>query len=183
MVAFKDLWRNHPINQSNQSPCIVPKDMKVFGKDMRRGMPTFSNQCSIRMGVALKNAGVSPGAVRGCVTCGVHGPEAMHFIRARELANALVAANIPNVAKVERITGPEVQKFYPRLIGRTGIIFFNGYWYRNAQERAARNPTGDHIDVWNGYRTSAKWLLEWFSWLGYYSNYASGKEIWFWEVK
>jgi hypothetical protein len=37
--------------------------------------------------------------------------------------------------------------------------------------------------VWNGYRSSAKWLLEWFSWVGYYSNYANAGEIWFWEVK
>ena len=37
--------------------------------------------------------------------------------------------------------------------------------------------TGDHIDVWNGYRSTSKWLMEWFSWLGYYSNYAEAKEI------
>ena len=42
---------------------------------------------------------------------------------------------------------------------------------------------GDHIDVWNGYRSSTKWLMEWFFWLGYYSNYAEAGEIWFWEVK
>ena len=32
--------------------------------------------------------------------------------------------------------------------------------------------------MWNGYRSSAKWLLEWFSWLGYYSNYANaGRDL------
>ena len=37
--------------------------------------------------------------------------------------------------------------------------------------------------LWNGYRSSTKWLMEWFSWLGYYSNYVQAKEIWFWDVK
>jgi hypothetical protein len=25
--------------------------------------------------------------------------------------------------------------------------------------------------------------MEWFSWAGYYSNYAGAKEIWFWPIK
>ncbi len=69
----------------------------------------------------------------------------------------------------------------PRLFGRTGVIFIRDYWHRPTDQRG--RPTGDHIDVWNGYRSSAKWLMEWFSWLGYYSNYAESREIWFWPVK
>ena len=53
------------------------------------------------------------------------------------------------------------------------------YWKRHGETTA----TGDHIDVWNGYRSSTKWLMEWFSWLGYYSNYVQAKEVWFWDVK
>ena len=41
-------------------------------------------------------------------------------------------------------------------------------------------PTGDHIDLWNGWRTSAKMLFPWFGWLG---GYNKSSEIWFWEVK
>jgi len=76
--------------------------------------------------------------------------------------------------------GTEAAHYYPKLFGRTGIVYFQDYWKRTSDSGRA---TGDHIDVWNGYRSSAKWLLEWFSWLGYYSNYANAGEIWFWEVK
>ena len=69
--------------------------------------------------------------------------------------------------------------FYGKLYGRTGIIYIQDYWKRHGETVA----TGDHIDVWNGYRSSTKWLMEWFSWLGYYSNYVQAKEIWFWDVK
>ena len=31
------------------------------GTPVLQGFPVFGNQCSIRMGVCLKNAGVSPG--------------------------------------------------------------------------------------------------------------------------
>jgi hypothetical protein len=104
----------------------------------------------------------------------------MHFINANQLANALAHASIPGIGTVEKITGTETAHYYPKIFGRTGIIYFQDYWKRSSD---SGRPTGDHIDVWNGYRSSAKWLLEWFSWLGYYSNYANAGEIWFWEVK
>ena len=78
-----------------------------------------------------------------------------------------------------RRSGTEAAHFYAKLYGRTGIIYVQDYWKRHGET----TPTGDHIDVWNGYRSSTKWLLEWFSWLGYYSNYVQAKEIWFWDVK
>ena len=112
-------------------------------------------------------------------TCGVHGSDEQHFIRAADLARALAGASIPGVAPVERITGTEAAHFYKKLFGRTGMIYIQDYWKRHGESV----PTGDHIDVWNGYRSSTKWLMEWFSWLGYYSNYAQAREIWFWEVK
>ena len=182
MLEFKTLWYNHPINNSVQTPCLAPKNMTVFGQPRLRGQPTFTNQCAIRMGVTLRAAGVTPAQMSGCVTCGVHDKEHMHFIRAREVGLALSRANIPGLGSREVISGKDVAEFYPKLFGRTGLIFFNGYWYRNAAERKAGRPTGDHVDVWNGYRSSAKWLMEWFSWLGYYSNYAGAREIWFWQV-
>lgn len=180
MVAFRDLWLGHPINESVQLPCIAPHDLQnLEGKPIKAGFPTYANQCAIRLGVALKRAGVSP--IPGLATCGAHPSVEMHYIRANQLANAIVSAPIPGVGKVEKITGTEAAEFYPQLFGRTGLIYIQDYWHR-AGEPPDR-PTGDHIDVWNGYRSSAKWLMEWFSWLGYYSNYAGAKEIWFWEVK
>jgi hypothetical protein len=179
MVAFADLWYRHPANNATQYPCIAPRALSnLEGKAIAQGFPVFSNQCAIRMGVCLRNAGIAPGTI-SAATCSVHGSEEMHFIRAQELANALASASIAGLGRVERITGTEAAQFYGRLFGRTGIIYIKDYWRRTGESA----PTGDHIDVWNGYRSSTKWLMEWFSWLGYYSNYAEAKEIWFWEVK
>ena len=179
MVAFKDLWYRHPANNSTQYPCIAPYGLtNMEGKQIAQGLPVFGNQCSIRMGVCLKNAGVPPSAVR-TATCSVHAADEMHFIRAADLARALAGASIEGVGKVERITGMDAKDFYGKLYGRTGIIYIQDYWKRHGET----TPTGDHIDVWNGYRSSTKWLMEWFSWLGYYSNYVQAREIWFWDVK
>jgi hypothetical protein len=181
MVEFKNLWFGHPINESVQTPCIAPKDGNYHGSIARKGYPTYHNQCAIRMGTALRRAGVTPSQISGCLTCGAHPPEQMHYIRAHELASALARANIPGLGQMEQIRANDVAEFYPKLFGRTGIIYIKDYWRRSGEPPG--RATGDHIDVWNGYRSSAKWLMEWFSWLGYYSNYAEAKEIWFWEIK
>ncbi len=182
MIEFKDLWHGHPINESVQTPCIAPHELtNMEGELVRKGFPVFHNQCAIRMGVALKRAGVQPSQVSGCAHCSVHAREEMHFINAVALAHALAGAKIEGLGPVEKISGADATQFYPKIFGRTGIIFIQDYWHRSTDPR--NEPTGDHIDVWNGYRSSAKWLMEWFSWLGYYSNYAGAREIWFWPVK
>ena len=62
MVEFSDLWRGHPINESVSTPCIAPHDLtNMEGQFILRGFPVFSNQCAIRMGTALRRAGVQPG--------------------------------------------------------------------------------------------------------------------------
>ena len=61
MVAFRDLWYRHPANNSTTYPCIAPYGLtNMEGSSIRQGNPVFGNQCAIRMGVCLKNAGVSP---------------------------------------------------------------------------------------------------------------------------
>ncbi len=182
MVAFKDMWYGHPINHSITTPCIADKKFKnLEGRVIRPGYPVYANQCAIRMSIALRRAGVTANQLKGCTSCGAHAHSEMHFINSSQLATSIARANLPGVGKMERITGSNVDDYYPQLFGRTGIIHIRDYWQRSTD--ASGSPTGDHIDVWNGYRSSAKWLMEWFSWLGYYSNYANGSEIWFWEVK
>jgi hypothetical protein len=179
VVAFKDLWFRHPANNAVQYPCIAPYALtNMEGKGIAPGFPVFGNQCAIRMGVCLKRAGVDPGALR-LATCGVHPAEEMHIIRAADLARGLAGASIPGVGPLEKISGTDASQFYKKIFGRTGMLYIQDYWKRHGETTA----TGDHIDVWNGYRSSTKWLMEWFSWLGYYSNYAQAKELWFWEVR
>ena len=181
MLEFKDLWRGHPINESVQTPCIAPQDLtNLEGSQVRKGFPVFNNQCAIRMGTALRRAGVQPSQLGGLATCAVHPKEYMHIINASALAHALSRAKIDGLGPLEKFTGPDAAGYYHKIFGRTGIIFIQDYWKRSTD---GDRPTGDHIDVWNGYRSSSKWLMEWFSWLGYYSNYANAAELWFWEVK
>lgn len=181
MIEFKDLWRGHPINESVQTPCIAPHNLtNLEGNTVLMGFPVFANQCAIRMGVALRRAGVQPSQLSGISHCSVHPRDDMHFINASQLANGIARANIAGIGPTEKFIGADAAEFYPKIFGRTGIIYIQDYWRRSSD---SGRPTGDHIDVWNGYRSSAKWLMEWFSWLGYYSNYADAGEIWFWEVK
>lgn len=180
MIKFRDLWHGHPINESVQTPCIAPHELtNMEGRVVHTGFPVFANQCAIRMGIALRRAGVQPSQLGGCTHCAVHPREDMHFINASQLGNA-IGPHIDGVGPRESYRGDDAANFYPKLFGRTGIIFIADYWHRSGETGV---PTGDHIDVWNGYRSSAKWLMEWFSWLGYYSNYAGAREIRFWEVK
>ena len=181
-IEFRKLWYGHPINESIQAPCIAAKELvNLEGRTIKPGFPVYANQCAIRMAVALRRAGVTPDQVGGIATCGAHPREEMHYINATQLAQAIDRAKLPGFAPVQKIGGEQAAQFYPELFGRTGVLFIKDYWHRSTDP--ADSPTGDHIDVWNGYRSSAKWLMEWFSWLGYYSNYAGAREIWFWEVK
>jgi hypothetical protein len=167
MVSFRELWEHHPTNTGDQYPCQT------------NGVSNFTNQCAIRMGVCLKRAGVLPGQVHGAITCAQaaatgHASDEMHFVRAAEVAHALASTSVPGISPHIKLAQPD--NFADELNGRTGIIFFNGYWWRTEDKV---RPTGDHIDLWNGWRTSAKVLLPWFGWLG---GYDGSGEIWFWEV-
>lgn len=168
MLTVRKLWLSHPSNTGEQYPCVT------------NGTSNFANQCAIRMGVCLKRAGVQPGQIGGAITCVQasntgHVHDDMHFIRAHEVANALNGASIPGLSPRITLTNPA--DFANELSGRKGIIYFKDYWYRPGETTRA---TGDHIDVWNGWRTTAKVLLPWFNWLG---GYDGSGEIWFWEVR
>lgn len=176
-LKFEDLWNGHPLNNAEQSPARMLKDVVLGGKTVKKGSPSFANQCAIRMGVSLREAGVTYAQIGSPRVSWYHSKEDMYVLVAQELANGLNRANINGLGKVIKVQDPK--NFHKELFGKTGIIFFKDYWRRTGEKQ----PTGDHIDVWNGYRTSAKWLIEWFSWLGYTENYGYSKEIWFWEVK
>lgn len=190
-LDFKTLWRSHPLNHSTQLPCRLPKEVVEGGKTLAKGLPSYHNQCAIRMGVALKGAGIGIDQIGRVATCSFHDRQEMHVLNAQQLADAIGRLKIGGLGPLEKIVSPDTAAFYPKIFGRKGIIFFKDYWSRTV---STTNPdgttasvkessaTGDHIDLWNGYRASAAWLMEWFSWLGYYSNYADSKEIWFWEV-
>lgn len=192
-LKFKNLWRNHPLNNSVGYPARMLEDVTSNGVVIKRkGTPSFPNQCAIRMGVSLRDSGISLGQLGNPRVSWYHPKERMFVLNAEELASAIARSNISGLGAIQKISGDDVKRFTSILYGRTGIIFFKDYWYRgrripdgNGGTKTVKEAraTGDHIDVWNGYRTSAKWLIEWFSWLGYSENYGKSREIWFWEVQ
>lgn len=179
MVQFIDLWRGHPSNESNAAPCRAASG-GTGGRTVFAGDPAYANQSAISVGVALKRAGLRIDQLGKIETCRHHDRSEMHTLNPRQLADALRRAKLPGFGQIEVITGGDVERFHTRLIGRTGMIYVRDYWTRASDAEGA--ASGDLIDLWNGYRTTESWLMEWLSWAGYRSNYALAREIWFWPV-
>ena len=165
-VTFKQLWNSYP---SDDSPC------RTSGKS------NFSNQCAIRVGVALVGSGVKTTDLPGVKHCWHHPKSDGHVLRAQELAAGLARKRISGIGTGKTLTAKD---FKSRIAGKTGIIFFKDYWQRSTD--AEGRPTGDHIDLWNGSRLTG--LSSWFrvQWgivmPGYWSDLEKAKAITFWEV-
>jgi hypothetical protein len=126
MLTFTQLLEHYP---AEHSPC-----------QNSAGHPNFGNQCAIRMGVCLGDAGVDLRSFRG-VRCW-HGHSPRHILRAQELADWLKTQT--------RVFGtPEIRRRRSRtpaadehaFSGRNGIILCQNFWGAGNQ--------GDHIDLWN----------------------------------
>jgi hypothetical protein len=77
-----------------------------------------------------------------------------------------------------------------RIKGRTGIVYFSGYWARDTDSHG--QTTGDHIDLWNKDTLSSPGLAgrvtSFFRFRmglsrAWYSDLGKSKEILFWEIK
>src|SRR5690606_8906673 len=82
-VDFDTVWNAHPkIAEDELEPCKGPD-----------GNSPYANQCAIRLGIALKAAGVvvpkkTKGKAGGVAQCWMKGHgDAQHCLRAEELAN------------------------------------------------------------------------------------------------
>ncbi len=120
-MRFAELWNAHP---GDNHPCLD-----------ELGEPAFENQCAIRMGVALAEAGFDMEGFDGH-TCW-HGHGGSHVLRAEELARWLADAPGPwNSAETYQGITSDF------LAERQGIVFCRNFWGTGNQ--------GDHIDLWNG---------------------------------
>lgn len=108
MFSFQDLWDNHPTITGNDQPCST------------NGKPNFSNQCAIRLGVALSACGIDTRKLPGVRHCWHHDKAKGHVLSAEELARGLKAFPVAGLGMFQQI---EASEFSEKLRGRKGIIF------------------------------------------------------------
>lgn len=107
--------------------------------------PAISNQCAVRMSVALVNNGFSlenfPQQRRihqGRASCQIETP---HLVGANELHLYLLRVWDTGL----RGSGSEIKS---QIADAKGIIYFNNCFHRRTDGEGANS--GDHIDLWNG---------------------------------
>ena len=194
MIQFIDLWRAHPTNESIETPCTVssarlraPEEAPVESSPGLKPAEAHVepvapvDQSAIRLGIAMRRAGVRIEELGARVqTCTIHDRSLMHILSASQFAAALRRSKITGLGPLELIAGSDVARFHTRIVGRTGVLYVRDYWRRTGDPEG--RPTGDLIDLWNGYRTTDSWLMDWLSWAGYTSSYERAREMWFWPV-
>jgi hypothetical protein len=178
-VKFADLWSNYVTGE----PYRDPKTGKV--------PPGYENQCAIRMSATLHKVGVEmksftaasvdvkPGKVIGRIL--LDGKFAS--TRADELASWLKRLPFCGLPpKPENVTGEEWEK---KVRGRTGIVFFGGYWTRDGESQSS--ASGGHIDLWNGEKMTgfgtglrARWSIVI---PGFWSDLRKAKTILFFQIQ
>ena len=149
-ISFADLEAHYP---AQQQPCST------------NGAANFDDQCAIRMGVCLSDAGLELRGFRGA-RCW-HGHAGRHLLRAQELASWLrlpLQTRQFSDARLSRARRTRIAISSADYAGRSGIVFFQNFWGRGNQ--------GDHIDLWDGsdVRTGAT---------DYFSR---AEEVWFWGI-
>ncbi|AQG99252.1 hypothetical protein A9R05_10760 [Burkholderia sp. KK1] len=179
VVTFSELWAAYP----KSAPCIDPAT----------GKAAFEDECAIRFGTCLADVGITNKSFKG-ETCWFHGHPRSHMLRAREVAQWLHLQPFAGCPKPETITG---ENWKDKIKGRTGIAFFGSYWRRSLKEK---QPSGDHIDLWDGDRltpsteTTMRFSLGisrvWnpLSAIGigpenFYSDLSQAKTILFWQIR
>jgi len=133
MIKFDEIWKNHPTVANITDPCSV------------NGKSKFPNQCAIRVGVALSKCGINTSKMPGARHCWHHKKSEGHILAAEDLANSLKKLPIQGVQAAIYV---DPKTFKTELANKKGIIMFKDYWKRHGEN----NPTGDHIDLWNGSR-------------------------------
>ncbi len=153
-TLFDRLWAAHP---ALQNPILLDPCSTA-------GKKNYDNQCAIRFGICLANAGISLASFRGA--CCWHGHGRTHFLRAEELMHWLNSkdAQFIGTAEIYLRDRNGKQKSAGNFKGRRGIVVCRNFWGQGNQ--------GDHIDLWNGIKMAA----------GGDEYFARAQEIWFWGM-
>ena len=175
-ITFQKLWDSYPSDQ----PYI----------DQKTGKPPtgYENQCAIKVSKAIHGTGIEMKSFTGS------------SVLVNNLKTAVGATQLANWLKLQPFCGlpkePEnitEKEWESKIKGKTGIVYFENYWYRTGETKTA---SGDHIDLWNGSRLTASATnnvrrlgigsIQWLPWpLDAYnfSDLASSTKILFWKIK
>ena len=135
-IKFAALWANYP----DTHPCVTAEGDDPEG---------YKNQCAIKVSYALEKAGVSLKSFQGRVCPNLYSHGSLWPISAEQLAAWLKKQPFCGCPRPEDVTGEDYETKIKRF---TGIIYYRDYWLRPDEKK---NPTGDHIDLWNGSRLTA----------------------------
>ncbi|KRB79932.1 T6SS effector amidase Tae4 family protein [Noviherbaspirillum sp. Root189] len=157
MVAFSELWRNHP-KVKGDAPVLDPT--------------AYPNQCAINLYAALVRSGFNVKTFTGVFSWQKEKPK--YAICAQELANWLARPSILN-SKMQKLTGKDA---FDSMTSKAGIVFFQHYWGPDEQ--------GGHVDLWNGSRLTdwTSWIRIHANMNipGVWSDYKKAKSVWFWPI-
>jgi hypothetical protein len=182
-LNFDAMWKAHPLNWSpmERTPFRqVSKKNKHTGSDPFAALqdeplppPIYSDQCAIKMSIALQDCGLS------LETFPKNRSELREVFAIKKKYRGALAAEELAIWLIKALGQPN--KYPPHISkksveGRKGIIFFKDFWTR--QNEATQQ--GDHIDLWNGSTMpqADPRVLE-----GSLNYFDRSKEVWFWEIK
>jgi hypothetical protein len=169
-LTFEQLWDSYP----KFDPCSGH----------------YKDQCAARMGEALRGCGIEGLSFKGA-KCNVDHPG--HMLRAAEVADWLHRRPFAGCPVAIALTP---KTWDSDIRGKTGIIFFDGYWHRDSD--GPNVTTGNHIDLWNGSRLTMAGLQDTAATIGRfvfrrqalfagtdfgYSDLHNSNRTLFWEVK
>ncbi|MFH5254371.1 type VI secretion system amidase effector protein Tae4 [Burkholderia semiarida] len=171
-VIFKELWAAYPSGNPYKNPA-------------------YTNQCAIRLSVALHRVGIEMKSFSSKLVKPLGGQSSIGRIllngratatRANELGEWLRLQPFAGLGKAENVTG---NNWRDRVEGRTGIIMFDGYWTREGEADA--NASGGHIDLWNGEKLTGFGTGIRIRWNivipGFWSDFRVSKRILFFTIK
>ncbi|WP_208354090.1 T6SS effector amidase Tae4 family protein [Pseudaestuariivita rosea] len=151
MSQFTVLWNNHP------------------GRALVCDEQDFPNQCAMRMGIALRTAGVTLTGLKTCLGYNRrkykdHAPG--HIRSAQELANHFYRKPTGHGLKASsfRIMTGSIKANFAKFKNKNGMVFIMNGW-----------GSTDHIDIWKGGSVTGELK-------GGTSAYLNvGEQVWFWE--
>ncbi|WP_407970917.1 type VI secretion system amidase effector protein Tae4 [Burkholderia pyrrocinia] len=160
-VTFSELWAAYPSGNPYDNPA-------------------YTNQCAIRVSVALHRVGVDMKSFSSKLVRPLGGQPSIGRIlingkatatRANELGSWLRLQPFAGLGKTEAITGANWEE---KIKGRTGVVMFDGYWTRTGESES--NASGGHIDLWNGSRMTMNGFWGATSTIGRYIGIASFRQ-------